>query len=59
MITVVKDEKLTLLTGERRYVVVDKENGNVLDDAQGYGYKTTRNAYAAYAYKHSRKQQKK
>lgn len=55
MITVIKDEKLTLLTGERRYVVVDKENGNVLDNAQGYGYKTIRNAYAAYAYKHSRK----
>lgn len=36
---------------DRRYVVVDKTTGEVLDDAQGYGYKTIRNAYAAYGYK--------
>ena len=32
-------------------VEVDKETGEVLDDAQGYGYKTKRNAYACYGYK--------
>ena len=29
-----------------RYVIVDKDTGNVLDDAQGYGYKTRQKAYA-------------
>lgn len=36
----------------KRYFVVDKETGAVLDDAQGYGYKTPQKAYAAYNYKH-------
>lgn len=27
------------------------DTGEVLDDAQGYGYKTAQKAYAAYAYK--------
>lgn len=30
----------------RRYVVVDDATGDVPDDAQGYGYKTARNAHA-------------
>ena len=30
---------------------MDKETGEILDDAQGYGYKTIKNAYSAYAYK--------
>ena len=34
-----------------RYIIIDKETGEVLDDAQGYGYKTKRNAYACYGYK--------
>jgi hypothetical protein len=34
-----------------RYIVVDKEAGEVLDDAQGYGYKTAQGAHKAYAYK--------
>ncbi len=34
-----------------RYVIVDKETGEILDDAQGYGYKTPQKAHAAYAYK--------
>ena len=29
-----------------RYIIIDKETGEVLDDGQGYGYKTKRNAYA-------------
>lgn len=36
---------------EKRFVVVDKNTGEILDDAQGHGYKTVRNAYAAYSYK--------
>lgn len=36
---------------EARYILVDQETGEILDDAQGYGYKTRRNAYAAFSYK--------
>ena len=36
---------------EKRYIIVDIETDKVLDDAQGYGYKSVRNAYAAWAYK--------
>ena len=35
----------------RRYVVVDEASGEVLDDAQGYGYRSAQNAHRAYAYK--------
>ena len=34
-----------------RFCIVSTETGEVLDDAQGYGYKTAQKAYAAYAYK--------
>ena len=34
-----------------RYVVVDLETGEILDDAQGYGYRTAPKAYAGYNYK--------
>lgn len=30
------------------YIIVDTETGEILDDAQGYGYKTVKKAYAAY-----------
>ena len=36
---------------DKRYVVVDKDTGQVLDDAQGWGYKSIQKAYAAYSYK--------
>lgn len=36
---------------ETRYVVVSVDTGEVLDDAQGYGYRTMQKAHAAYAYK--------
>ena len=35
----------------KRYVIVDKDSGEILDDAQGYGYKSAKKAYAAWAYK--------
>ena len=34
-----------------RYVIVDAETSEILDDAQGYGYKSAQNAYAGYGYK--------
>ena len=49
-IIVMEDSKLSR-GYEKRFVVVDKNTGEILDDAQGYGYKAIRNAYAAYAYK--------
>lgn len=42
-----------------RYIVVSTETGEVLDDAQGYGYKSVQNAYAAYGYKNRTPEQKK
>ena len=34
-----------------RFVIVDVSTGEVLDDAQGYGYKSAQKAYAAWSYK--------
>lgn len=42
---------------EPRYCVIDM-NGEVLDDAQGYGYKTKQNAARAYTYKTKSKSDK-
>jgi len=42
---------------ENRYVCID-DNGKVIDDAQGYGYKTKEGAYKAYAYKNRTKSEK-
>jgi len=36
---------------DKRYCIVDAETGEILDDAQGYGYKSIRKAHAAWAYK--------
>lgn len=36
---------------EERFCVVDEATGEILDDAQGYGYKTPQKARAAWAYK--------
>lgn len=35
-----------------RYVMQNTHTGEIVDDAQGYGYKTPQKAYAAYNYKH-------
>jgi hypothetical protein len=34
---------------DKRYVVVDEATGEVVDDAQGYGYKSAQNAHRAHA----------
>ena len=34
-----------------RYIIIDKDTGEIIDDAQGYGYKTKRKAYACYGFK--------
>ena len=38
-------------TYEIRYRIVSIKTGEVLDDADGYGYKTAQKAYSGYAYK--------
>ncbi len=42
-----------------RYVLVDKETGEIVDDAQGYGFTTEKKAYACWAYKNRDKEQEK
>ena len=49
-VDVVKSEALSD-NYDIRYVVVDKDTGEVLDNAQGYGYRTVQAAYKAWAYK--------
>ena len=34
-----------------RFVIVDPQTGAVLDDAQGHGYRSRKNAHRAWAYK--------
>ena len=36
---------------EQRYVIVNKETGEIIDDAQGYGYRTIQGEYKAFKYK--------
>lgn len=52
----IKDEYEEYSTTEIRYRIVSVDivsvdTGEVLDDAQGYGYKTAQKAYAGYSYK--------
>jgi hypothetical protein len=35
----------------KRYVIVDEDTGELIDDAQGYGFKKKKNAWACYKYK--------
>lgn len=57
-ITVVESVQLSK-NYQKRYVIIDKSTGEVLDDAQGYGYKTVHNAYASYSYKNRDKSKDK
>lgn len=43
---------------ETRYCIIDAETGEVLDDAQGYGYKTVQKAHAGYGYKNKSKSER-
>lgn len=49
-IKVVRSDKLSK-NYEDRFVVVSADTGEILDDAQGYGYRTKQKAHAAYNYK--------
>ena len=44
----------------KRYIIVDiDDDSKILDDAQGYGYKTKQNAYKAWSYKNRDKSKDK
>lgn len=43
---------------EPRYVIVDEETGEILDDANGYGYKTGQAAHKGWAYKSKPRKEK-
>lgn len=51
-IDVIKSESLSDEFDER-YIIVNKETGETLDDAQGYGYRSKQKAFAAWNYKNS------
>ena len=36
---------------KKRFIIIDANTGELLDDAQGYGFKTAQKAYASYGYK--------
>lgn len=46
------DEDIGFETTETRFRIVSSIDGKLVDDAQGYGYKSPQKAYAAYYYKH-------
>ena len=43
---------------EKRFVLVDTETGEIVDDAQGYGYQTAVGAHRAYGWKCKHRRQK-
>ena len=45
--------------GRPRYVLVNIETGEIVDDAQGYGYKTASGAHRSWAYTHRDKSKDK
>lgn len=36
---------------ETRYVIINSDTGEIFDDAQGYGYRTSQKAYSAFNWK--------
>lgn len=56
-IKAIKSEVLSSRRSER-YVIVDTETGEILDDAQGFGYKSAPKAYAAFNYKNKSDKEK-
>lgn len=56
--TVIEDTNLSEDKYNKRYIIIDKETGEILDNAQGYGYKSKQNAYKCYNYKLKHKKPK-
>ena len=53
-----KSEKV-IINNKPRFIIEDSETGEVLDDAQGYGYKTIEGAFKAYKFKRLTKDERK
>lgn len=49
----VYSEKLSKERGDIRYIIIDQDTGEILDDANGWGYKSARNAYRRFGYTQS------
>ena len=49
-IKVIKSKEL-FSAFDNRFIIINIHTGEILDDAQGYGYKTIEKAYAAFCYK--------
>ena len=43
---------------DKRYVMVDKATGEIVDDAQGYGYRSKQSAYRGFSYRFRSKEKK-
>lgn len=48
---VIYSNKLSQEMGDKRYIVIDIDTGEVLDNANGYGFKSEQNATRAFEYK--------
>lgn len=48
---VIYSNKLSQEMGDKRYIVIDTQTGEILDNANGYGYKSEQNATRAFEYK--------
>lgn len=53
-IKVIKSEELSSAF-DNRFIIINIHTGEILDDAQGYGYKTIKKAFAAFYYKKNNK----
>ena len=43
----------------KRYMLIDADTGEIVDDAQGYGYHTKQKAHAAWNYQHAGSKRKR
>lgn len=50
-VSVIRSESLSRKRGDERFVVISVDTGKILDDAQGYGYKSAKKAWAAWKWK--------
>jgi hypothetical protein len=55
MVVVIKDEQLSKKYGYSRFIVLDDETGEILDDSGGYGYRSKEGAYGAWNFRHKTK----
>lgn len=60
IIQIIKPSKFDIGCGiievvnEKRYIIIDEVTGEILDDAQGYGFRTYQKAIKCWAWKHAK-----